>query len=107
MDIEFKKIWEYVVQKSQKRYDVYIGRPSRWGNPFSSKEGTLAEFKVQTREESIQKHQDWVLSQPQMIEDIKRELRGKVLGCFCSPKRCHGHTLAWIANYYEEEDDKD
>jgi len=98
MKILFKEVWPYVVHRSKKKYDVYIGRPSKWGNPFSSKDGTLAQYKVQTREESIQKHREWILSQPQMIEDIKKELKGKVLGCWCSPKLCHGHTLAAIAN---------
>ena len=32
-------------------FDVYIGRPSKWGNPYSHKEGTLAEFKVSSRKE--------------------------------------------------------
>jgi hypothetical protein len=33
-----------------------------------------------------------------MIEKAKRELKGKVLGCWCSPKACHGDILAKIAN---------
>jgi len=100
-DIEFIKIWHLVVNKSKKPYDVYIGRPSKWGNMYSHKEGTLAKFKTNTREEAVAKYEEWVRSQPEMVANIKRELKGKVLGCFCSPKLCHGHVLAWIAN---EED---
>jgi hypothetical protein len=99
--MDIKKIWPLVVHKSKKPYDTYIGRPSKWGNPFSHEDGTMAEFKVETRAEAIQKHEEWVRSQPEMMAAIKRELKGKVLGCWCSPKLCHGHTLAWIAN--EEE----
>lgn len=102
LNIQFMKIWSFVVHKS-KRHDVYIGRPSKWGNPFSHKDGTLAEFKVDSREGAIEKFDEWVRSQPEMMKAIKRELKGKVLGCWCSPKLCHGHVLAWIAN--EEEDE--
>lgn len=101
--MDIKKIWHLVVHKSKKPYDIYIGRPSKFGNPWSHEEGTLAEFKVDTRAEAIQKYEEWVRSQPEMIAMIKRELRGRVLGCFCTPKLCHGHILAWIAN--EENED--
>lgn len=99
--IDYKKIWHLVVNKSQKPYDIYIGRPSKWGNIWSHEEGTLAKFKVETRAEAIHKYEEWIRSQPEIISSIKHELKNKVLGCFCSPKLCHGHVLAWIAN--EEE----
>jgi hypothetical protein len=99
--IDFRKIWRFVVHRSKSKYDVYIGRPSAWGNLWSHEDGTLAEYKVETRSEAVQKYEEWVRSQPEMMTAIKRELRGKVLGCWCSPKLCHGHVLAWIAN---EED---
>jgi hypothetical protein len=43
-------------------------------------------------------HEELVLSQPELTARIKQELRGKILGCWCAPKRCHGDTLARIAN---------
>jgi hypothetical protein len=79
-------------------YDVYIGRPSSWGNPFSDKPKSLAEVKVDSREEAIACYEKWLKRNPEMIERAKRELRGKVLGCWCSPKACHGDILARIAN---------
>lgn len=70
---------------------VYIGRPSKWGNPFAiGKDGT--------REEVISKYREWLLSQPELISQIKRELKGKNLVCFCAPKACHGDILLEIAN---------
>jgi hypothetical protein len=101
--MEVSKIWHLVVHKSKKPYDVYIGRPSKWGNPFSHKEDTLAEFKVESRAEAVKRYEEWIRSQPEKMAEIKKELKGKVLGCWCSPKLCHGHVLAWIAN---EEDDE-
>lgn len=79
-----------VVHCKKRPYDVYIGRPEKWGNPFSiGKDGN--------REEVIQKYMDWLSEQPELLSDI-HELKDKVLGCWCAPKACHGDILAEIAN---------
>lgn len=81
-----------VVNCSRSRYDVYIGRPSEWGNPYVvGRDGT--------REEVIAKYEAMIRSRPDLMARIKSELRGKILGCWCVPKRCHGHVLARIANF--------
>lgn len=78
-----------VVHCKKEQYDVYIGRPSKWGNPFVvGKDGT--------REEVIKKYKEWILNQS-LIEDLS-ELKGKVLGCWCSPKPCHGDVLIELCN---------
>lgn len=87
-----------VVNKRTSVFDVYVGRPSIWGNPFSHLHGTLAEFKVDLREESIDRFEKWILSNPELIEKAKKELKGKILGCWCAPLPCHGDILAKIAN---------
>ncbi len=80
-----------VVHCKRESYDIYIGRPSIWGNPFTiGPDGT--------REDVIQKHKQKILSNPKMVARIKRELGGKVLGCWCKPKPCHGDTYVEIAN---------
>lgn len=81
-----------VVHCKKTDYDVYIGRPSKWGNPFSHSNGTLAKYKCKTREESISKYHDWIKTQPGLMSSL-HEIRGKVLGCWCSPKPCHGDVL--------------
>lgn len=80
-----------VVHSKQAPYDVYIGRPSKWGNPFEiGKDGT--------REEVIAAYQDWLFSEGRdLLKDLD-EIRGKVLGCWCHPKACHGDVLAQIAD---------
>lgn len=88
----------YVVHSKKAPYDVYIGRPSEWGNPFSHQKGTLAAHRVATREEAISKYEKWILSRPDLVARIQKELRGKVLGCWCAPLACHGDVLAKIAN---------
>jgi hypothetical protein len=89
-----------VVHCKRESYDVYIGRPSEWGNPFSHKEGTLAEFKVATRREAIEKYKEWILTQPQLLAKIPA-LKGKILGCWCHPLPCHGHVLAEMAENHD------
>ena len=42
-----------VVHHRKEPYDVYIARPSKWGNPFSHKFGTRAEFILPTRKEAV------------------------------------------------------
>lgn len=71
--------------KEMPLYDVYIGRGGRWGNPF--KIGVDG-----TREEVIEKYKVWILSQPPLLNEIS-QLRGKVLGCWCKPKACHGDVI--------------
>ena len=88
-----------VVHCKKDKFDVYIGRPSKWGNPFSHKEGTLAKYKVNSREEAVSEFEKWIKNGEglYLLESI-HELKGKVLGCWCSPQLCHGHILEKIAN---------
>lgn len=82
-----------VVHCKRKPYDVYIGRPSKWGNPFViGRDGT--------RKEVIEMYRTWIWLEPQtrLREEARRQLRGKVLGCFCAPQACHGDILWEIAN---------
>jgi hypothetical protein len=58
--------------------------------------GTLAKFKVANRAEAIARFREWFLSQPELVARARRELRGKVLGCWCKPAACHGDVIAEI-----------
>ena len=96
-----------VVHCKLEPFDIYIGRPSIWGNPFSHKTGTLAKFQVANAPEAVSKYREWLLCQPELIERVKRELKGKVLGCWCKTQRnpnapCHGDVLIEFANYDSE-----
>jgi hypothetical protein len=83
-------------------YDVYIGRGpgSVWGNPFTFKPGTSAPHVVATREAAVEAYRLWLLRQPELLARVK-ELRGKVLGCWCKPAACHGDILARLADLPE------
>jgi hypothetical protein len=68
-------------------HDISICRPGKWENPYIiGKDGTRAEVIAK-----FEKH----VRESDLINDIE-ELRGKVLGCFCPPKPCHGDVLIKI-----------
>ncbi len=90
-----------VVHNKQKKFDVYIGRPSKWGNPFSHiPHGTQAKFIVKDRQEAVAEYRKWILKQPDLMADL-HELKGKTLGCWCAPQSCHGEVLVELANIHE------
>ena len=81
-----------VVHCKKEPYDVYIGRPGKWGNPYSHKEGTKAAYKVNTVEEAIACYREYILAKPELLADL-HELKDKTLGCWCRPGPCHGDVL--------------
>ena len=86
-----------VVHCKKEEFDVYVGRGSKWGNPYSHKEGTLAEHVVGSRREAIEKFEEHLLSNQDLMSSLE-ELKGKTLGCWCKPKSCHGDILLRYAN---------
>lgn len=88
-----------VVHCKKEPYDVYVGRPSPFGNQFSHlKTGTLAKYRCETRQEAIEKFESSLRANPELMTRVKSELKGKILGCWCAPKACHADVLARIAN---------
>lgn len=84
-----------VVHCKRDRYDVYIGRPSKWGNPFvMGRDGTRAEV--------VAKYRAHVLRRPDLLAALK-ELKGKALGCWCAPQACHGDVLAELSEMSADE----
>lgn len=94
---------------------IYIGREhagrgrgpsfkrSRWANPF-----TWCEH---GREQAVALFTRWIAGDPEAaamlppgkwrrpsLEEIRAELRGRVLACWCHPQSCHGHLLARLAD---------
>ncbi len=69
---------------------VYVGRPSKWGNPFViGRDGT--------REQVVAKYRAWIVRQPTLMAAL-HELTGKDLVCWCAPEGCHADVLVALAN---------
>ena len=73
------------------REAVYIGRGSKWGNPFRIGQSG-------TREEVIEEYRWYIAGRVARGEISFEELRGKDLVCYCAPLPCHGDYLLQVAN---------
>jgi len=90
-----------VVNLKYEEYDVYIGRAGKgqdgyFGNPFKIDKNT-------TRELAISKFEIYFYERLSKDDNFKNKilaLKGKRLGCFCSPKPCHGDI---IVDFLERE----
>jgi len=80
-----------VVHRGREPFDIDIGRPSKWGNPFP------VPAKDYDREADpdriLARYEAHVRGRPDLMAALP-ELRGKTLGCWCAPKKCHGDVLA-------------
>lgn len=91
-----------VVHCQHDPYDVYIGRGSPWGNPFSHRASSYAVEVVPSAQEAVARYEQWLVQQPALMAALPA-LRGKVLGCWCRGPRtpnapCHGTVLARLAD---------
>ncbi len=73
---------------------VYVGRPTKWGNPFYLDHPT----NDVERAEVLAKYEEWLKTQPLLRAAMKAELRGKDLVCWCTPRACHADVIFRIAN---------
>jgi len=94
-----KKMKTKIVHCKKEKYNVYIGRPSIFGNPFSiDKDGT--------REEVIEKYRIYFNRKLKEDNNFWRrvwECKGKILGCWCKPLACHGDI---IVEYLEQNENQ-
>lgn len=96
-----------VVNKYKEEYDIYIGRGSVWGNPFSHLPETKALYKVDTRDEAVASYKEYLWHQMRegfITRDMLRSLSGKRLGCFCKPQSCHGDMIVKAVEWVMEKD---
>ena len=75
---------------------VYVGRPSKWGNPFKVSEHGL--------KECLHLYTKWLAEQFLKNPDFLTPLRGKDLVCFCPlDQPCHADILLKVANEVAED----
>jgi len=73
---------------------VYVGRPTKWGNPFS-----VGRYGRRGAVEMYRKYIGHPNSPLGFEPDDIRELRGKNLACWCPlGKPCHADVLIELAN---------
>ena len=89
---------------------VYVGAPGAWGNPFTvGKTVNYSDFEstyVRDREHAVELYRRLVdLSPPEFFAEVRAELRGKNLACWCplvdaegNHAPCHADVLLEIAN---------
>ena len=78
---------------------IYVGRGSRWGNPFIiGRDGVRDE--VVKKYEARLNHQ--IASGEVSLEDLNT-LYNKNLVCFCAPRKCHADVLERAANWAHEQ----
>ena len=72
---------------------VYVGRPSKWGNPFPLHQES-------DRLTVIEQFKRWITDPANgaLLRQVREELRGKDLLCWCAPEPCHADVLLEIAN---------
>jgi hypothetical protein len=71
---------------------IVVTRPTKWGNPYPLDIG---------RAEAVRRYKEDLLAGRLRItvEDVRRELRGRDLACYCKPDElCHADVLLEIAN---------
>lgn len=79
-----------VVNGTKEPYDIFIGRGSKWGNPYSHLSHANAN-KCESRTQALELYR-MHLEKSGLLYDLP-ELVGKRLGCFCKPLSCHGDVL--------------
>lgn len=97
---------------------VNVARPSKWGNPFvvhhpngppGLRQPMSAEAAVSSFRHLLKKERGWfpvplpwpqgkIPSQFTTVDDVRQELAGHNLACWCSCSPCHADVLLKIAN---------
>lgn len=70
---------------------VYVGRPSRWGNPYA-----VADHGA---EKAVRFFRARIEASPDLRAAVRAQLAGRDLMCWCPPGTpCHADVLLTIAN---------
>jgi hypothetical protein len=72
---------------------VYVGRPTKYGNPYIvGKDGIQGAC--------VELYKEWIENpeQQDLKKDIEENLKGKDLICWCKPLACHADVILEIAN---------
>lgn len=75
---------------------IYVGRPTRWGNPYVVGVNASAKGCVTIYRENWERH---IADEPAALDRLRAALGGKDLACWCSlDQPCHVDVLLELAN---------
>ena len=84
---------------------VYVGRPSKWGNPFKVGERNPFGTITANNRHAFSIYLGFAPQNERLVVAARAELRGKDLVCWCpvydkngQPVKCHADVLLKIAN---------
>ena len=71
---------------------VYVGRPTKWGNPWPI-------TAQRSSEDAVTLYRQHLCDHPDLVDAAGRELAGRDLVCWCRPDQaCHADVLLDVAN---------
>jgi hypothetical protein len=86
---------------------VVVSRPSKWGNPYKLEDYPTGMSSEARRSHAVEAFRSLLLGKIALpwvtlrftIDDVRRELRGKDLACWCKRGQpCHADVLLRLAN---------
>jgi hypothetical protein len=74
---------------------VYVGRPTRWGNPFRVDRASTS----RARAVAVAEYRSYLGSHETLVNEAISALRGRDLACWCSlDQPCHADVLLEVVN---------
>jgi hypothetical protein len=73
---------------------VRVDRGTKWGNPFR--------IGLDGNRDTVIRRYEKMMIENRRLDEIRSELKGKDLVCWCKPEPCHGDFLLLIANSSSE-----
>jgi hypothetical protein len=79
---------------------VYVGRPSKWGNPYRvGDEDPMLVGSRMTARDVVRMYEWYIAANSALQAEAIVELKGKNLACWCKPgEPCHADVLLEVAN---------
>lgn len=83
---------------------VYVGRPSKWGNPMTIQELKRLfpdDIPLELQEKAVSWFREYITTpfgRPLELMSQIAKLRGRDLVCWCAPLPCHADVLLELAN---------
>lgn len=105
--VDIASVLTPVNRRYSKDWDIYAGRPSILGNPYThlTNTGVHSCYRVMCRDDAVQKYEEYAWRRMQMDTKFREALlacAGKRVACWCHPLNCHVHAIArLIVRWFE------